>query len=67
VRSSGHNGFEFFLSLQGSLGLILFHANGEIFRREKISATGALKGVELPEGLFHTILALEIKEGLYNP
>lgn len=74
LRAPGQDGFEFFLSLQGSLGLILFQADGEIIQKETISATGTIKGIELPEGTFHTILALEantvileIKEGPYNP
>ncbi|NJR49155.1 MAG: WbuC family cupin fold metalloprotein [Leptolyngbyaceae cyanobacterium CSU_1_3] len=68
------NGFEFFLVLQGSLGMILMNEQGEVTHTEKLSATGATRGMELTEGTYHTLVCLapdtvilELKEGPYNP
>jgi cupin fold WbuC family metalloprotein len=67
------NGFEFFLVLQGELGLILMNELGEILQQERVSATGEIHAIELPEGVVHTLVALapdtvmlELKEGPYN-
>ncbi len=68
------NGFEFFLVIQGELGMILLDESGQILHTERISANGATRGIELPEGAYHTLVALvpdtvilELKEGPYNP
>src|SRR4028119_2277107 len=68
------NGFEFFVVIQGELGMILLDENGQILHTELISANGATRGIELPEGTYHTLVALvpdtvilEFKEGPYDP
>lgn len=73
-RSPGVNGFEFFLVLQGKLGMILMGEQGEVIHTELLSAQGATRGVELAEGTYHTLVALtpntvilELKEGPYTP
>lgn len=73
-RPSEINGFEFFLVIQGKIGMILFDENSRILQTESISANGTTCGIELPEGTYHTLVALipdtvilELKEGPYNP
>jgi cupin fold WbuC family metalloprotein len=72
-RSTDVNGFEFFLVLQGEIGIIIFDETGQILHLERISAQGPTRGIELAEGTFHTLVALipdtvilELKEGPYN-
>jgi cupin fold WbuC family metalloprotein len=67
-------GFECFLVLQGEIGLLLLDGNGTVIQRERIRAAGPLRGIELAEGTFHTLVALtadavilEIKQGPYVP
>ena len=73
-RAVGVNGFEFFLVLQGTLGVAVLNERGEIGRWEQASAQGPTRGIELAEGTYHTLVALEpdtvileLKEGPYNP
>lgn len=73
LRPPHVNGFEFFLVLQGEVGIILFDENAQILQTEHISADGMTRGVELPEGMYHTLVVLmpdtvilELKEGPYN-
>lgn len=73
-RSPDVNGFELFVVLQGEVGIAMMSDRGEILQRERISATGPTRGIELPEGTYHTLVALapdttilEIKEGPYDP
>lgn len=73
-RDTGVNGFEFFLVCQGELGIIIMDESGQILEREVVSANGALRGIELPELTYHTLVALapdtvilELKEGPYDP
>jgi cupin fold WbuC family metalloprotein len=68
------NGFEFFLVIQGEVGIIIFDESAQILHTERISANGATRAIELPEGTYHTLVALvpdsvilELKEGPYNP
>jgi len=72
-RISGMNGFEFFLVIQGELGIIIMDEDGKMLHQERVSANGSTCGVELPQGTYHTIVALapdtiilELKEGPYN-
>ena len=74
VRPIDASGFEFFLVLQGAIGMLILHESGKVLHTEKISATGTTRGVELGEGMFHTLIALEpdtvmfeLKEGPYVP
>jgi len=73
-RSPEVNGFEFFLVLQGELGMLILDAEGRVIRQEWISAQGPIRGIELAEGTYHTLVALapdtillELKEGPYDP
>lgn len=68
------NGFEFFLVLQGCLGILLLDESGQVVHRERVSENGSTRGVELAEGIYHTLVALEadtvileLKEGPYDP
>lgn len=72
-RPEGVNGFEFFVVLQGELGMIIMNENGKILRKERIGAAGPTRAIELPEGTVHTLVALaadtailELKEGPYD-
>lgn len=74
LRPAEANGFEFFLLLQGEVGLLLFDPQGQILQQERLRATGPIRGMELPQGLYHTLVCLqpdtvilELKEGPYNP
>jgi cupin fold WbuC family metalloprotein len=73
-RVTGVNGFEFFLVCQGELGIIILDESGQILAQELVSANGAIRGIELSEGTYHTLVALapdtvilELKEGPYDP
>lgn len=73
-RDSGVNGFEFFLVVQGELGMIIMDESGQVLSKERVSAKGFTRGVELEEGTYHTLVALapdtivlELKEGPYDP
>lgn len=73
VRMPGIHGFEFFLVIQGALGLILLDENGQMLHTERISAAGNTRAIELAEGTYHTLVALEpdtimleLKEGPYD-
>jgi cupin fold WbuC family metalloprotein len=74
MRPEEKSGFEFFLVLQGAIGILILDESGAVIHTEKISATGTTRGVELGEGMFHTLIALEpdtvmfeLKEGPYVP
>lgn len=73
LRPPGVNGFEFFLVLQGEIGMLLFTQTGDLVQREHLTADGPLRGIELAEGTYHSLVALspdtvmiEIKEGPYD-
>ncbi len=73
LRAVGVNGFEFFLVVQGKLGIIILDESGQILHQEQVSANGPTRAVELPEGTYHTLVALapdtvilELKEGPYE-
>ena len=74
VRPEGVNGFEFFLVLQGTIGMVLFNHDGNVLRCEQLEARGEQYGIEIPEGSYHTLVVLEpnsvileLKEGPYQP
>jgi cupin fold WbuC family metalloprotein len=73
-RGGSGTGFECFLVLQGAIGLLVLDDEGEVLRTERLEAGGPLRGVELPEGTLHTLVALrpdtvmfEVKQGPYRP
>ncbi len=74
LRATGVNGFEFFLVLQGAIGMVVMDEAGTVVRSERLEADGERMGIELAEGLFHTLVVLEpnsvileLKEGPYQP
>lgn len=74
LRPPHINGFEFFLVLQGSLGVLLLDEQGQVCHREQLHAQGPVQGLELAAGTYHTLVALaantvilELKEGPYDP
>lgn len=74
LRPQGVSAFEFFLVLQGAVGVLFFNDAGEVIQVEKISATGTTHGLEVGAGIFHSLIALEpdtvmfeLKEGPYIP
>ena len=73
-REQPGTGFECFLVLQGAIGLLLLDADGSVLALERLEATGPLRGIELEEGNYHTLVALtpdtvmfELKQGPYIP
>lgn len=67
-------GFECFLVLQGALGLLVLDGRGAVLQMERLSATGPVRGIELEEDQYHTLVALqpdtvmfELKQGPYEP
>ena len=65
-------GFECVVVLQGAVGLLLLDAHGQVLQRERLDAAGPLRGAELAQGRFHTLVALapdsvvfEVKQGPY--
>ncbi|WP_293334796.1 WbuC family cupin fold metalloprotein [Microcoleus sp. CAWBG58] len=73
LRAPEVNGFEFFVVIQGEVGILILDENGQILRSFRVSAIGPTRAVELPEGTIHTLVALaadtvilEFKEGPYE-
>ena len=73
TRPETANGFEFFLVLQGTLGMLTFDGEGAICDRVVLSADSPAYGIELEEGVYHSLVSLapdtvifELKEGPYN-
>lgn len=50
---------ETMLVLRGSLGLICFDDTGNIIERARLGPTANGIGVDIPHGVYHTVLALE--------
>lgn len=74
VRERAGTGFECFLVLQGAIGLLIFDSDGQLIERHRLSAAGPLRGIELAENQFHSLVALEpdtvmfeLKQGPYQP
>jgi cupin fold WbuC family metalloprotein len=74
LRPEPGTGFECFVVLQGAIGLLVLASDGRVIQRERLEAAGPLRGLELAEGQFHTLVALsadavmlEIKQGPYIP
>lgn len=74
LRQEPGAGFECFVVLQGAIGLLLLDGAGQVVQRERLDAGGPLRGIELAEGQFHTLVALcpnsvmfEVKLGPYIP
>jgi cupin fold WbuC family metalloprotein len=59
MREAGVNGFEFFWVVQGAIGIVVLDASGLVVRTERLEAEGEQRGIELAEGVFHTLVVLE--------
>jgi len=73
-RAVAGAGFECFLVLQGAIGLVLFDGQGQVLETHRLEAEGPLRGIELADDQFHTLVALstdavifELKQGPYEP
>ena len=74
LREPSGSGFECFLVLQGAIGLLLLNEQGAVLQQERLEAGGEVRGIQLAEGQFHTLVALapdsvmfELKQGPYEP
>lgn len=50
---------ETILCLRGKLGILVFSPNGAVHRSSVLAAGGETLGVDIPHGLFHSVVALE--------
>jgi cupin fold WbuC family metalloprotein len=53
------NKAETMICLSGKLGLIVFDATGNVQQTLKLEANSETVGVDIPHGVYHTVLALE--------
>lgn len=65
---------ETLLVLRGSLGLLVFDEDGQVLARRVLQAGGECPAVDLPAGVFHSLVVLEpdtvmfeCKAGPYRP
>lgn len=65
---------ETFLVVRGRLGVFIFDENGNVTERALLDAKGETFGVDIPAGVFHTVVSLakgtvffEAKAGPYRP
>ena len=65
-REQAGAGFEGFVGLQGRIGLLVLNSAGEVLQRERLEASGEVRGVQLAEGLFHTLVALEADSVMFE-
>ncbi|MFN7228852.1 MAG: WbuC family cupin fold metalloprotein [Synechococcaceae cyanobacterium] len=73
-RDRPGSGFECFVVLQGAIGLLLLDGHGAVTRLERLEAAGPVRGIQLAEDQYHTLVALtpdtvmfELKQGPYEP
>ena len=73
-RHVGENKAETLLVLKGRLGILIFDASGGVLTKHILQAGGECVGVDLPSGVFHSIVVLEAdslmfecKAGPYRP
>lgn len=64
--------WELFIALSGRVAVLTFDDDGRVLAREELAAAGPLRGIEIPVGAWHTVVALEsgtvlfeLKEGPY--
>lgn len=73
-RHSGNDRWEWFHALVGAARILVFDGKGRILDRVDIKSDGPVYGIEIPSGVWHTIVSLapgtvlfEIKPGPYVP
>ncbi|NQV10077.1 MAG: cupin fold metalloprotein, WbuC family [Cyanobacteria bacterium] len=66
--------FECLVVLQGAIGLLLLDGSGQVRGQERLNAATGLRGIEIADGQFHTLVALqpdsvmlEVKQSPYSP
>ncbi|WP_232850072.1 WbuC family cupin fold metalloprotein [Bowmanella yangjiangensis] len=72
-RHSQSDKWEFFLMLEGTASFVIFSQEGEVLARHTLCAQGPLRGLEIPPGTWHSVVALEqpatfleVKQGPYQ-
>ncbi len=45
--------------LRGAMALLIFDDAGQVIQRVKVGAGGTAIGVDIPHGVWHTVIALE--------
>lgn len=65
---------EAFLPLTGRVGIVCFSDGGDVTATHELSADGPVRGIDLPAGIWHTVMALsdvsvcyEVKPGPWEP
>ncbi|TGL86620.1 cupin fold metalloprotein, WbuC family [Leptospira congkakensis] len=65
---------ESFIILEGEIGFLIFHENGDVKEAHKLSANGPKRGIDLKPGVWHSLVCLsetavcfEGKSGPYDP
>ena len=73
-RHSAADRWEWFQALAGAAGILIFDNKGKVLERVDIRSAGPVYGVEIPAGVWHTVVSLapgtvlfEIKPGPYVP
>ena len=50
---------ESLIALRGRIGLLVFDAGGAVIAREVLQPGGPVRGVDIPAGVFHSLVGLE--------
>ena len=65
---------EAFIPLTGAVGIVLFDDAGAVAAAHRLDAGGPVRGIDLPPGVWHTVIALtetsvcyEVKPGPWEP
>ncbi|MFN9262216.1 MAG: WbuC family cupin fold metalloprotein [Acidobacteriota bacterium] len=65
---------EAFIPLTGAVGVVLFDDAGAVTAAHRLDAAGPVRGIDLPPGVWHTVIALteasvcyEVKPGPWEP
>ncbi len=73
-RHPGRGRWELFLALAGGAAVLLFDVEGVVLERVELESEGRTRGVEVPAGAWHALVALrpgtvlfEVKPGPYQP
>lgn len=73
-RHSEPDKWEFFWMVKGKIAFLIFDDDGALTERHILEASGAVQGLEIPAGTWHSVLALdsaatffEVKQGPYIP